>query len=195
MTGKMIPARGKNNNERSCIVPKIFGASHGLYMRFSGSKLSNINLFKRSTRRLFLTTAGAFFFCLVSASPLHAIGTINASALNLDLEQSAGSFSKSSPSANADSCLPLLRQVRLSPSGSANISQSQRPAGQKASMPMTLGFLIGVRVALGPKEVVKPGRRVQIGPEIIQRYDTGESYALAIAAYRRCKNIKALKQQ
>lgn len=158
-------------------------------------KLSNNNLFKRPARRLSLAVAGVFLFSIVSASPLHAIGTINASALKLDLESQSRSFSKSSPLAGADSCLPLLRQVRLSPSGSVNIGQNQRPAGPKASMPMTLGFLIGVRVALGPKEVVKPGRRVQIGPELLQRYDTGESYALAVANYRRCKNDMALKQQ
>jgi hypothetical protein len=191
MTGNKNSSIEKNSNEPVKTLPIIFGSFSGVKM----CKLSNNNLFKRRVRRFSLMMAGVFFFSIVSASPLHAIGTIKASALKLDLEQPVSSFSKSSPSANADSCLPLLRQVRLSPSGSANIGQSQRPAGTKASMPMTLGFLIGVRVALGPKEVVKPGRRVQIGPELLQRYDTGESYALAVASYRRCKNDMALKQQ
>jgi len=34
-----------------------------------------------------------------------------------------------------------------------------------------------------------------MGPEIIQHYQTGERYPLAVADYRRCKNNKALKQQ
>ena len=189
MTSKMIPAIGNNNDECARVVPKIIGT---LACNVS-CKLSNKNLFKRLSRRLSFVMAGVFFFSVVSASPLHAIGTINASALKLDLERPERSFTKSSPSADVDTCLPLLRQVRLSSSGSA-LGHNQRPAGQKASMPMTLGFLIGVRVALGPKEVVKPGRRVQIGPELLQRYDTGESYALAVANYRRCKSDMALQQ-
>lgn len=191
MTGNNNSLTEKNSNEPVKMLPIIFGSFSGIKL----CKLSNNNLFKRPSRRFSLTMAGVFFFSIVSASPLHAIETIKASALKLDLEQGRNTFSQSSPSATADSCLPLLRQVRLSPSGSVNNGQSQRSAGTKASMPVTLGFLIGVRVALGPKEVVKPGRRVQIGPELVQRYDTGESYALAIAEYRRCKNAKALKQQ
>ena len=189
MTGKNNSSIEKNSNEPVKTVPIIFGSFSGVKM----CKLSNNNIFKRSCRRFSFVMAGVFFFSLVSASPLHAIGTINASALKLDLEQPVSSFSKSSPSANADSCLPLLRQVRLSPSGSANHGQSQRSAGQKVSMPVMLSFLIGVRYALGPQEVVKPGRRVQIGPEILQRYDTGESYALAVAKYRSCKKKEALQ--
>lgn len=190
MTGKKLSSNEKKKHVCERIVPTITGTSaHGM-----SCKLSNRNLFKRLSRRVSFVMVGVFFFSVVSASPLYAIGTINASALQLDLERPVSSFTKSSPSADVDTCLPLLRQVRLSSSGSTT-GQSQRPAGQKASMPMTLGFLIGVRVALGPKEVVKPGRRVQIGPELLQRYDTGESYALAVANYRRCKSNKALKQR
>lgn len=144
--------------------------------------------------------AGLFFLGL-SASQLQAIEMTKASALQLDFRPAQTQDFSSSPSSNlandADSCLPLLKQVRLSSKESA-VGQNRRPsfsqnsAGKKASMPVTLGFLIGVRVALGPKEVVKSGRRVQVGPEILQRYDTGESYALAVAEYRQCKRQAAL---
>lgn len=156
----------------------------------------NFKILSRPLRRYSLMAGAALFFSLVSVSSVGAIETIKASALQLHLasEQDNIPSFKSSPSVRADSCLPLLKQVRLSPDGSA-MNQSQRSAGNRASMPVTLGFLIGVRVALGPKEVVKSGRRVQIGPEILQRYDTGESYALAIANYRSCKNKQALKQK
>lgn len=156
-------------------------------------KSLNINFFKRCSYRVSNFVTIVFFYSIVSASPLFAIETIKASALKLDLEQnSMSNFSRSSPQTLADSCLPLLKQVRLSSAGNA-VGQNRHKAGHKSSMPMTLGFLIGVRVALGPKEVVKSGRRVQIGPELLQRLDTGESYALAIASYRRCKDNKALK--
>ena len=156
------------------------------------SRRSFFKLFKRSrAMRLSQVALTALFFSFVSASPLSAIETIKASALKLDLEQNVSSFTKVPPSAKADSYLPLLKQVRLSPESTA-FGQHRRPAGEKASMPVTLGFLIGVRVALGPKEVVKPGRRVQIGPELMQRFDTGESYALAVARYRNCKRNAAL---
>lgn len=157
---------------------------------------NQFNISVRMLRRLSMVAGVTLFFSTSMASSVSAISTIKASALQLNLEatNNNGSFTSSSPSAQADSCLPLLKQVRLSPDGS-DLGQSQRSAGTtKASMPVTLGFLIGVRVALGPKEVVKKNQRVQIGPEILQRYDTGESYALAIADYRRCKDDIALKQ-
>ncbi len=151
----------------------------------------------RTLRRLSVVASVTLLFSVSMTPSVSAISTIKASALQLNLEainNNTSSFTSSSPSAQAVSCLPLLKQVRLSPDGS-DLSQSQRSAGiTRASMPVTLGFLIGVRVALGPKEVVKKDQRVQVGPEILQRYDTGESYALAVADYRRCKQNIALQK-
>ena len=130
----------------------------------------------------------------VSTVPARAIETTKASALVLK-EMHKGdslSFTKKSPSsANADSkadpCLPLLHASRLSPGASA-VSQRQSLNADKKAVPVALGFFLGVRVALGPKEVMKNRGRVQIGPEIRSVNLGQDNYALAVAAYRGCKN-------
>lgn len=128
---------------------------------------------------------------LVSA-PAGAIETTKASALVVEeiRAHESLSFQKSPPVAQADPCLPLLHARHLSPGGSA-VSQNWRPA-RKTAAPVALGFFIGVRIALGPKEVQKPSGRVQIGPEIRTDRASGNNYALAVAAYRSCKNNYAL---
>lgn len=129
---------------------------------------------------------------LVPLTSADAIETTKASALVLEEMRANGSisFKKSPPLAQADPCLPLLHARRLSPGASA-VSQTRRPAG-KTAVPVALGFVLGVRIALGPKEVVKPSKRVQIGPELRTGHNSSGNHALAIAAYRGCKNKHAL---
>ena len=167
-------------------------------MTVHGFNKKGVPLFKayRSLRvrqtvyRIFL---GCFCcFVLILSAPADAIETTKASALVLEEMRAKDSlsFKKSPPEAQADPCLPLLHARRLSPGGSA-VSQNWRPAG-KAAAPVALGFVLGIRIALGPKEVTKKSGRVQIGPEIRTDRAGGNNYALAIAAYRSCKNDYAL---
>ena len=148
---------------------------------------------RHSVYRIFL---GCFVcIALVFSAPADAIETTKASALVLEEMRAKDSlsFQKSPPEAQVDPCLPLLHARRLSPGGSA-VSQNWRPAGKTAA-PVALGFVLGVRIALGPKEVTKKSGRVQIGPEIRTAQNSGDNYALAIAAYRSCKNNHALDLQ
>jgi len=64
-------------------------------------------------------------------------------------------------------------------------------ASEGQAQAAALGLVLGVRFALGPKEVIRSNRsRV----EIRQPFSTTEdTYALAIADYRRCKNEQALR--
>jgi hypothetical protein len=139
----------------------------------------------------------------VSGVPVGAIGTTPASALVLEEARGSSSlsFSKKHPhsardKSHGDPCLSLLRSARLSPGahaqGSSNSSrrQSLSPYGatDRQAASVALGFFLGVRVALGPKDVVKESQRVQIGPEFRMANKGSDSYALAIASYRSCKN-------
>ena len=134
------------------------------------------------------------FTSFVSVAPARAIETTKASALVLEemREQNSLSFTKKSPSsAQADPCLPLLHSRSFSPSVSAR-SQNRRSSAGKTAVPVALSFVLGVRIALGPKEMVEPSKRVQIGPEIRVTGKKGKNYALAVAAYRSCKNKHTL---
>ena len=148
---------------------------------------------KHTIFRIFLGLM-AVVIVFISA-PAGALETTKASALVLEEMRAheSLSFKKSPPSAQADPCLPLLHARHLSPGGSA-VSQNWRPA-RKSAAPVALGFFLGVRIALGPKDVQKPTGRVQIGPEIRTDEINGGNYALAIAAYRSCKNNHALSLQ
>lgn len=92
----------------------------------------------------------------------------------------------------ADPCLPLLDRADHAASLSA-MDRNQRSAGRSAAPTAALGFVLGLRLALGPKEVLKNRPRVQVGPELVQS-DNGRSYALSIASYRQCKNQLVLNR-
>ena len=133
-------------------------------------------------------------------APAFAIETTKASALYPEemREDYTLSYTRKSPqSSQVDSCLSYLN-ARLSPDAKrkdfTDQSQYQRPAGNKA-VPVALGLVLGVRIALGPREIVNPSQRVQVGPEIRSNLHGSNPRALAIAAYRGCKNKQALKLQ
>lgn len=124
----------------------------------------------------------------VPFSSADAIGTTKASALVLE-KTSLGvplSYKDNSPTAQADPCLLFLHAFRPSLGASAS-SHTRRLVG-KTTVPIALSLVLGVRIALGPKEVVKSSKRVQIGPEIRTGRLASGNHALAIAAYRSCKN-------
>jgi hypothetical protein len=100
--------------------------------------------------------------------------------------------SKTSDPSMADPCLPLLKTVRhISPVSDA-MDRSRRSAGAAA----TLGLVVGLRFALGPKEVLKNGRKRPSARFDLWQHEpnnTGSLEALAVSEYRRCKNEEALK--
>lgn len=99
-------------------------------------------------------------------------------------------FTTNSPQPSmVDPCLPLLKKIRHTTSPSA-MDRTRRSADKKAAM---LGLVLGLRVALGPKEVLRNEKRVSVGPQFLQNDDMRDSYALAVSDYRRCKNEQALK--
>lgn len=130
---------------------------------------------------------------LLIAVPAGAFETTKASALiTEEMRAKPLSFTKKSPhEAQADPCLPLLQARRHSSGASALSFQHRRPVGKTAT-PVALGLVLGIRVALGPKNVVKSSDRVQIGPEIRTDRAGSDNYALAVAAYRSCKNKHTL---
>jgi len=162
-------------------------------------------------------------FILISfliSVPMHikramAIETVKASALSLEDARDGFPLSYSSknpPSTNGqnaadtDPCLPLLSLKNGSPLKASfdmpqysprhmNGRPDQRPVGhiEKTAAPAALSFLLGVRIALGPKKIVKKGKRVQITSNLQASNVSGQNHALSIAAYRSCKNEHALR--
>jgi len=139
---------------------------------------------------LFITSMG---FCEKS----YALDTARASAfIYEDVKLVQPSTFKQFPSpVLADPCLPLLQKV------DPVTNRNQRPAGTQAAPAVALGFVFGLRVALGPKEALHDRRPVrtslrtgaQFGRELLTR-DDGKKSALSVANYRRCKNKQALKE-
>ena len=160
--------------------------------------------FKRRNFVRFMFPLMVLFGFIVTVSliaPAFAIETTKASALYPEemREDYTLSYTDKSPqSAQVDPCLSFL-QTHLSPDATKSKdfndrSKYQRPAGKKA-VPVALSFVLGVRIALGPSEVVSPHNRVQVGPEIRSNRQGSNPRALAIAAYRGCKNEHTLKLQ
>lgn len=93
-------------------------------------------------------------------------------------------YSPSSP-VKADPCLPLLDTIRQSPDTVPY--RTRRPAGQTAVPAVAIGYVLGLRHAPGPKEILK---------DDISRGSSdndpsaamAHSHALTIAAYRHCRN-------
>ena len=165
----------------------------------------------RTKHKLFKVFLNLFIaISLLVSVPVHikramAIETVKASALVRE-EMRADlplSYTKKSPpsaldSSNSDPCLPLLTLSKGSTSSHLNAPGrlSGRPTRhnvERTAAPAALGFILGVRIALGPNDVVKSGKRVQIASEF-HASNNGTNHALAIAAYRGCKNNAALKQ-
>lgn len=98
----------------------------------------------------------------------------------------AGVHFASTPSpAMADPCLPLLKQVR--PPSDLAIDRTRRSAGHQKKVPaVAIGYVLGLRHAPGPREILKDdiGRKAS-SPAIAE--SAANSYALAVADYRTCR--------
>ncbi len=161
--------------------------------------------FKTKTRvnliRIFTSFLIVAFF--VVGVPAKAIVTTTGSAIVLEdtMSEPPLSFTKKVPHpAKKDPCLSLLHAARLSPGANMQGSSSRRyyqqeDVADKQAASAALGFFLGVRVALGPKEVTNGNARVQIGPEIRSTEKGRDNYALAVASYRSCKNEHVLNQR
>ena len=145
-----------------------------------------------------------FIITIGLIAPAFAIETTKASALTLGEMREDYILSrtlkvpKNSPhTAQVDPCLSFLN-ARHSPDAKTSeytqMSNNQHNAGTKA-VPVALGFALGVRIALGPREVVSETERVKLVSEIRNQKSGHNSRALAIAAYRGCKNDQTLALQ
>lgn len=105
------------------------------------------------------------------------------------VQTAAGGISLSSlytPSqpVTADQCLPLLKQVRQA--SDPTPYRNRLPAGQQAVPAVAIGYVLGLRHAPGPKEILKD----DISRDSLNdnRPQLEQSHALAISNYRRCRN-------
>lgn len=113
------------------------------------------------------------------------------SVMDVDSKKLSIISDSTSVQGKTDSCLPLLKSVSHFRSPSSAMDRNRQNAGKKAA---TLGFVFGVRFALGPKEVRKSrSRSGAVKFDIWQPRDEGGVQAMAVAQYRRCKNDQALK--
>ena len=142
-----------------------------------------------------------------------AIETVKASALVPEgtRHDTPLSYTQKTPphatenSSKDDPCLPLLSFQKgsriaakfITPTHFSGRTDRRATHGyvDKTTAPAALSFLLGVRIALGPKDVVQNGKRVQITSEIFANQKGGNNYALAVAAYRSCKNEHALRRR
>lgn len=124
---------------------------------------------------------GAFF-----SGNAGAVETTRASGFIMTLED-ATSLQPSPSRDTADPCLPLLQTVRHATVSA--VYPNRRPAGTKAA---TVGFVLGLRNALGPTETNGLPRDSGLR-DPFAKAGLGGSYALSVAAYRACKSDIALK--
>lgn len=141
--------------------------------------------------------------------PANAIETVKASALVPEdtRKDTSLSFTQKPPHATEktsqnDPCLPLLSFQKGSKIAAKFTTPThfsgrtdRRTGVDKTAAPAALSFILGVRIALGPKNVVPSSERVQIASEILANNKGGNNHALAVAAYRSCKNEHALRQK
>jgi len=142
------------------------------------------------------------FVVLFMMTPAFAIETTKASALfsgemreDYTLSRSPDERTKSSRSTQTDPCLSYL-QAHHSPDAQVkdlNKLSNNRPSGRTEAVPVALGFMLGYRIALGPQETTKTQNGIQHGAKIQRKSQRSNPRALAIAAYRGCKNEMALK--
>ncbi len=155
----------------------------------------------RAPHQMFRILSLAVLCAALNISLAHAIETTKASGLLTEKEQTAYSSLSphSSPFSRKDKrlspCLKFLSHGSVSPKQDVGAGNNRQLAGA-AAVPAALGLVFGVRLVLGPKEIVPSSKRVQIGPEIRGfSHDNTQSYALAIAAYRKCEKEEFLRSR
>lgn len=141
----------------------------------------------RTPRLTFRILCMTILCCAFNSPMALAIETTKASGLVLGKGQAPNSSLTSQ-----NSCRKYLSSNYVSPKHSHDIGVTKG-----ATVPVALGLFLGVRIALIPSPAPQKGqklsRNVQIGPEIRGVSSTGNSYALAVAAYRKCQKEEFLK--
>ena len=141
--------------------------------------------------------AALFSLAMCLSVPADASDRTRASAFGLyDITKAQGSGSNgyagvrsSSPAIKADPCSPLLDY----PSPDSALDRARPSAGQTAAPAVVLGFLMGLRVAPGPVEILDHRPTGSGRATNVAFTDHGErSPALSIAAWRQCRNELAL---
>ena len=147
---------------------------------------TTLSLKKIFTGKGLLAILTVFVICF-SVNSADAISTTKASGLMKNLEET--NSLQTTPSRDmGDVCLPLLKKVRHMHTSS--IDPRRRPAGRKAA---TVGFVLGLRTALGPTEANGSADMPSGYKKAIAITGMDDHQALKIAAYRACKNAQALE--
>lgn len=141
----------------------------------------------RTPRQIFRLLSLITLCTVLNISVAHAIETTKASGLVIEKGQTLNSSLSSS---SQNSCHQYLSVNYVPPKHNINAGMNDN-----AAVPAALGLVFAVRLVLGPKEIVPSSKRIQIGPEIRGSNDKGNSYALAIAAYRNCQKQEFLKSR
>jgi hypothetical protein len=177
-----------------------------VHKKASACRKSPISRVIRAPGYIVRISAFTLLFCILNAGFSQAIETTKATGLVYQKGQGPHSSLRSpqspSLSRNGDRqqtpspCLSLLTSAKnVSPKHSFDAG-SRHHAG-KAAVPVALGLFLGVRLALipspAPLKDQKLSQRLRIGPEIRGVSSHGNSYALAVAAYRKCQKEEFLK--
>jgi len=95
-----------------------------------------------------------------------------------------------------DSCLYLLKKINQDYYPVSSVDYRRRESNRQAAA--SLGFIVGLRFALGPKEVVRysGNRRKSVRFDVWQPSDAvaGDMRALYVSDYRRCKKEETLRE-
>lgn len=111
------------------------------------------------------------------SSPLSAVASFKKSAIQ------APSIERKKD----DACMAILEKAKSNlrePLFNPQSTSLKADIQNQHSQPVTLGFLMGIRYVVGPKELATPVKQTNIDREIQRR----EYYAMAVARYRACKN-------
>ena len=131
-----------------------------------------------------LCSACLLWVCMtLLAAPARALARMvpdNPSAVSSADGKTASAYSD-------DSCLALLKTSTEREETSP--AYAPEPTAGKTAV---IGFVFGLRFALGPSQTTKGGRT---SVAFWQPGNAGNSQAMAIADYRRCRNEAALKEQ
>lgn len=141
-------------------------------------RLKKLRCTLRGTARCCMAISLCMCFLMLSSAPLSAIASFEKNAMQ------APSIERKKD----DACMAILEKAKSNLSEPLFNPQSTNLKAtniqNRYSQPVTLGFLMGIRYVVGPKELNTPVKRTRINQEIQRR----EYYAIAVAHYRACKN-------
>lgn len=130
-------------------------------------------------------------FLLVTGGPAWSFERSKA-AQDIPIDERAGALTTTLPPVTSgggdDHCQSLLNTARYDVTARGH-EMDRSQARQKAA---AIGVVLGIKFALGPKEVAKSGRR-KARLDVWQPSGGKGAQVLAVSAYRECKKEQALK--